>query len=123
MSGVTPNSWDEDQQDAVPVADLAQPLEITGGRQHHARGAGDGLDDHGGDGRCIVQRRESLEVVGELDAMRGHAARERIAREIVRVSQVVDAGDHGRGPGLAVGDHAADADAAEAHAVIAAFPT
>ena len=67
------------------VADLAQPLQITLRRQHHAGGAGDGLDDDRGDGRRIVQRDQPLQIVGEFRAVRRQAARERVALEVVRV--------------------------------------
>ena len=101
------------------VADLAQPLEIALRRHHHAGGAGDGFDDHCGNGRRIVQGDEPLEFVGELGAVRGQAARESIALDVMRVRQMIDARNHGRRPHLAIGHHAADADAAETHAVIA----
>ncbi len=68
-----------------------------------------------------MQRDEPLELVGELRAMRRLAARERIALDVVRVDQVIDAGNHRGGPHLAIRHHAADADAAEAHAVVAAL--
>ena len=81
MSGVTPNSWAangcagaaeagdhlvENEQDPVPVADLAQALEITARRNQHAGRTGDRLDDHRGDARGIVQRHQPLELIGEL---------------------------------------------------------
>ena len=56
----------EYQQDAVPVADLAQALQIALRRNQHAGRAGDRLDDDGGDGRGIVQRDEPLELIGEI---------------------------------------------------------
>ena len=111
----------EDQQQAVFVADLAQAFQISLRWQYHARGARDGLDDHSSDGGCIVQRYQPLELIGEFRAVRGQAAREGVAFEVMRVRQVIDAGNHGRGPHLAIRDHAADADATESHAVIAAL--
>ena len=86
----------EDQQDAVLVADRAQPLEVALGRDQHAGRAGHRLDDHRGDGRRIVQRDDALEIVGQLGAVLRYAARERVARKIVRVAQVVDADQHRR---------------------------
>mmetsp|Transcript_6064 Transcript_6064/g.24216 ORF Transcript_6064/g.24216 Transcript_6064/m.24216 type:complete len:373 (+) Transcript_6064:1199-2317(+) len=110
----------EDQQDAVLVADLAQPLQIALRRNQHAGGAGHRLDDDGGDGRGVVQRHEALQVVGKLGAVLGHADRERIARRVMRVADVVHAGQQAA-EHLAVGHHAADRDAAEVHAVVAAL--
>jgi len=40
----------EDQEDAVLLGDLAQPLEIALRRRQHAGRSGHRLDDHGGDG-------------------------------------------------------------------------
>ena len=56
----------EDQQDAVLVADLAQALEIALGRRQHAGRAGHRLDDDRGDGRGVMQRHETLELVGQM---------------------------------------------------------
>ena len=58
----------EDQQDAVLVADRAQALQIALGRRQHAGRARHRLDDHGGDGRGIVQRDEAVEFVGQMRA-------------------------------------------------------
>ena len=59
----------EDQQDAVPVADLAQPLQIAERRHQHAGRSGHRLDDHGGDGVRAVQRDQRFERVGEMRAL------------------------------------------------------
>jgi hypothetical protein len=106
MSGVTPNScaanaapvrpkarddFVEDEQDAVLVADLAQPLEVTLRRQHHAGGTGNGLDDDSRNRRRIVQRHQAFEIVASSTPMRRQAARERVAFDVVRVREVVDA--------------------------------
>ena len=109
----------EDQQDAMLVADLAQPLEVALGRRQVAGRAGAGLDDNGGDVGGIVQTDDAFQRVGELRAVLGLALRERILRQ-VRVRHVVDARQHGAEP-FAVVDHAADRDTAEADAVIAAL--
>ena len=82
----------EDQQDAVLVADRAQPLQVALRRRQHAGRAGHRLDDHRGDGVGAVQRHEPLQLVGELGAVRRLAAGEGVARRIVGVRQVVDAG-------------------------------
>ena len=107
----------EDQQDAVPGADAAQALEVTLWRDQHARGARDGLDDHGRDVAGIVQRDDAFEFIRQVGAVLGHAARVGVPRQVVRVRQVIDAGQHRSEP-LAVVDHAADGDAAEADAVV-----
>ena len=58
----------EDQQDAVLVADRAQPRQIALGRRQHGGRARHRLDDHGGDGGVAVQRHDALELVGEMRA-------------------------------------------------------
>ena len=101
-------------------ADLAQSLQVPLGRHQHAGRARHRLDDHGGDVARVVQRDDALEVVGEVRAPRGLAARVGVVREVVRVRQVVHARQL-RAEELAVVDHAAHGDAAEAHAVVAAL--
>ena len=108
----------EDQEHAVFVADRPQALEVALGRDQDAGRAGYRLDDDGGDGRGIVEQDHPLEVLGELDSMRRLAAREGIAGEVVGVADMVDAREE-RAEHLAVGDDAADRDAAEIDAVIA----
>ena len=110
----------EDQQDAVLVADLAQALEIALRRRQNAGGAGHGLDDHGGDGGGVVQRDDALQLVGEMRAPFRLAAGEGLFGAVIGVRQVVDARQQ-RAEELAVLDDAADRDAAEADAVIAAL--
>ena len=85
MSGVTPklcaaNVWPgaaeaadhfvEHEQDAVRIADLAQPLEISLGRHEAAARPGDRLDEARGDVLGAVEGDEAGEIVGELDAVR-----------------------------------------------------
>ena len=60
----------EDQEDAVPAADLAQELEIALGRHQYAGRAGHRLDDDCGDRAGIVQRTQPLELVGEFRTVR-----------------------------------------------------
>ncbi len=110
----------EDQQDAVLRAQLAQPLQVAFRRQQHAGRARDRLDDHGRDRRGVVQPDQPLQLVGEFRAVLGQAARERVAPQVVRVLQVIDT-RQGRAEELAVVDHAAHGDAAEADTVIAAL--
>jgi hypothetical protein len=113
----TGNDFVEDQQDAVLRADAAQALEVTLRRDQYARRTGDGLDDHGRDVARVVQRDDALEFVREVGAVLGNAPRVGVLREIVRVRQVIDSGQHRSEP-LAVVDHAADGNAAEADAVV-----
>ena len=101
--------------------DLAQPLQIALRRHQHAGGARHRLDDHRGDGLGAVQRDQPLQVVGEIGPMLPLAAHEGAVARGVGVTQVVDARQAGA-EGAPVVDHAADADAAEADAVIAALP-
>ena len=82
----------EDQQDAVLVADRAQPLQIALGRRQHAGRARHRLDDDGGDGRGVVQRDDALELVGEMRAPLGLALGEGLLLAIVGRRQVIDAG-------------------------------
>ncbi len=110
----------EDQNDPVPVANLAQPLQIADRRHQHPGRSGHRLDDHRRDGFGAVEVDEALEIVGELGAMLRKAAREGVARDVVRVTQVIDTGQ-AAAKGAAVVDEAADADSAKAGAVIAAL--
>src|SRR3546814_9834591 len=64
----------EDQQDAVLVADRAQPLQVSLRRDQHPGGTGHGLADHRGDGRRVVQGDQTLQLVGQLAAMLRHPA-------------------------------------------------
>ena len=102
------------------VADGAELLEIALRRDEHAGGARHRLDDDRGDGRGVVERDQALEVVGELGAVRRLAAGEGVPGEVVGVADVIDAGQQ-RAEQLAVADDAADRDAAEIDAVIAAL--
>ena len=83
MSGITPkrsaangiakpaeagDDFVENQQNAVLVADRAQPLQIALRRQQHACRGGDRLDNHGGDCGRIVQRDKTIEIVGKMRA-------------------------------------------------------
>ena len=110
----------EDQQDAVLVADRAQPLQVALGRGQHAGRARHRLDDHGGDGRGVVQRDDALELVGEMRAPVRLALAEGLVLAVVGGRQVIDAGQQ-RAEEFAVVDDAADRNAAEADAVIAAL--
>ena len=76
------------------VADRAQALEVALGRRIDPDRAGDRLDDHRCDGRRVVQRAQALEVIGQMRAPFGLAARKRVVLEIERVSDVIDAVQH-----------------------------
>ncbi len=110
----------EDQQDAVPVADRPQPLQIAVRRQQHAGRAGDRLDDHRGDGLGAVQRDERSSASARCAPHAGWPRLKALRSGGVGVRQVIDAGQHGAEL-AAVGADAADRDAAEADAVIAAL--
>ena len=116
----TGDDFVEDEQDAMLGADFAQALEIALRRDQHPGRSGDRLHDQRGDARGIVQLANALQIVGELGAVRRLAAREGIARRVVRMADVVDPGDT-RPEGLAVEGNAAHGHAAEVHAVIAAL--
>ena len=67
-----------------------------------------------------MQIDETLEVVGQFGAMRRKAARIGVAFDIMRVTDVIDAGQSAA-KGSAVVDEPADADPAKARAMIAAL--
>ena len=82
----------EDQQDAVLVADLAQPLQVALRRDQHAGRARDRLDDHRGDVRRVVQRDDALQLVGQVGAPFRLAPAEGVMRLVMGVRHVIDAG-------------------------------
>ena len=110
----------EDQEDAVLVADLAQPLEVALRRRQHAGRGRQRLDDDGGDGRGVVQTDDALQFVGQMRAPLRLADGEGLLGAVIGGLQMIDAG-HQHAELLAVVDDAADRDAAEADAVIAAL--
>ena len=71
----------------------ARRLQIALGRDEHAGGARHRLDDHRGDGRGVVQRDETLKIVGKLGAVLRLAAAEGVAGDVVGVAEMVDAGE------------------------------
>ena len=111
----------EDQQDVVLVAERPQPLQIALGRRQHTCGPGHGLDDHRGDGGCVVQADQPLQPVGQVRPMLRLAVGEGVAGQVMGVRQVIHLGQ------LVVEIHAvlrqaADGDAAEIDPVIAPLP-
>ncbi|MCY1354833.1 hypothetical protein D9M69_412270 [compost metagenome] len=111
----------EDQQDAVPAGDLAQFFQVAGRRHQHAGGAGQRLDDHGGDVGRVMQREDALQLVGEVRAPLRLALGEGGLGDVERGRQVVRARHQVGRVGLAVRADAAHRHAAEAHAVVAAL--
>ncbi|MNT12516.1 hypothetical protein D3C72_1474460 [compost metagenome] len=112
----------EYQQDAVRVADLAQLLQVALGRNDHAGGSGHRLHDDGGDRRRVMQGDDALQRVGQMGSPIGLPARIGHLVAVVGVGQVV----HVRqqiAEGLAVACDAGHRQAAEAHAVVGAFPS
>ncbi len=101
--------------------DLAQLFQVALGRDQHAGRAGHRFDDHRRDGRGVVQRDDAFEFIGQLRAPGRLALGIGVLLQVVGVGQVVDGGQQRAGEGLAVGRDAADRDAAEAHAVVAAL--
>ncbi len=67
-----------------------------------------------------MQIDQALEIVSEIGPVIGHAARECVPLQIVRVRQVIDVRQK-RAEGGAVIGQAAHGNTGEAHAVIAAF--
>jgi hypothetical protein len=110
----------EDQQDAMLVAQLAQPLEVALRRRQHAGRTGHRLNDNGGDGGGIMQRHHALKLVGQVHAPFGLTLGVGLLSAVVGVRQVISARQQRAKP-LAVGDHAAHRNAAEAHTMITAL--
>ena len=130
MSGVTPkacaakglprrpeagNHFIEDQQDSVPVADLAETLQVALGRNQCAGRPGNGFDDAGRD-RVAVGLDQPFEVIGQLGAVLGPALGEAVFRQ-PGVTQVQNAGKQ-RAERFAIPSDTPDGQAAEIHAVI-----
>jgi hypothetical protein len=107
----------EDQQDAVPVADLAQARQIALRRRIDAARSGDRLDHHRGHSGRIVDRQQRLERVGHARALgrtamgKAHALRIVGQRQMRAVEQ--------RPEIAAMPADAADREPAKTHAVIA----
>ncbi len=113
----------EDQQDAVCIADLPQPLEIADRRRQDTGRARDRLDDDGRDVAAVVQHAQALEILGQFRAMLGQTAAEGVAPDVQRVPQVIDARQQRRAEDFAVRHDAAHRHAAEVHAVITLLAT
>ena len=107
----------------MPVADLAQALQVADRRHQDAGRARHRLDDQRGDVGSVVQADEALEVFRQLAAPARLAAAEGHVRQAVGVADMVDAGQQHGAEDLAVGRDAAHRHAAEVHAVIAALAT
>src|SRR6185312_1227743 len=104
-------------------ADAAQLLEVAPRRYDDAGRALYRLDDDGGDGgRIMLGKKASLELASELDAVLGQAPRERVALDVERVPQMVDARQQ-RPEALAVRGNPTDRDPSEVDPVIAALAT
>src|SRR4029078_4274780 len=110
----------QDQQNSVFVADRAQPLEITFRRRQYAGRAAHRFDDDGRDGGSVMQRDETLKLVREMRAPFRLALAEGLMLAIIRVREMIDAGEE-RAELFSVRAHAADGNSAEADAVIAAL--
>ena len=82
----------EDQEDAVLLGDLAQPLEIAFRRRQYACRSRHRLDDHGGDGVGAVQIDDAFEFIGEMRAIFGLALAEGLLVAVIGRRQMIDAG-------------------------------
>jgi hypothetical protein len=102
----------------MAVADRPQALEVADGRNEDAGRPRHRLDDHGGDGRCVVQRHQPLEPVSEVRAPLRLSARECVVFEVMGVRQMIDPRQQ-CSKELAIADDAADRSAAETDPVIA----
>lgn len=104
------------------VAERAQAREIALRRNQNAGRPRHGLNDNRRDRGGVVERDETLEIVGKLRAMLRNTARKCVSRQIVSVPNVIDASEK-RTKGLAVPRYAANCDAADARPMIAPFAT
>ena len=109
----------EHQQDAVGVADFAQPLQIALRRDEHAGRPGDRLDKTGGDGMAAIGIGEALQIVGELFAILRLAAGKSVfgAPSVAHVDDI----RHADRENVPVLHHAGERDAAHVDAVIGAL--
>jgi hypothetical protein len=109
----------EDQQDPVPVADLAESLQVPPGRDQDSGRAGDRLDEARRDGVAPVEFGEALEILSEIFAMLALPRREAVLLE-PGVAHVRDSRQAGA-EALAVLHHPAQRDAADVDPVVAAL--
>ena len=110
----------EDQQDIVPIADVAQPLEIALRRDQHPGRARHRLDNHRRDRVRPVERDNPFQVIRQLRPVLRQAAREGVAGKVVGVAHVVD--PRQQGAELApVADNPAGRDSAGPDPVVASL--
>ena len=109
----------EHQEDALFVADGAQPVEVALGRGQAAERSCRGLDEHGGDVLATEQVAITLQVIGKLGALIGLATHHAVLRQ-GGVAHVKHAGQ-ARAESAAVVDHAGQRHAAHVHAVVSPF--
>ena len=102
------------------VTNVTQPLEIAFRRREHAARAGERLDNHSSNIRCIMQSNQFQQIIGELRPRFRLARREVIVFE-PGMSQVI-AGDPFTETGP-VATNAPDGDAAKVHAMVALSTT
>ncbi|VCU71771.1 hypothetical protein PIGHUM_03861 [Pigmentiphaga humi] len=113
----------EDQQNAMPGAQLAQALQIAARRHQHPRRPGHGLDDHGRHRGRIVQGQQPLQLIRQMRAPLGLAPRKRGLGEIPGCRQMVHPRHQVGAISLAVRPHPAHRHPAETHAVVAPLPS
>ena len=113
----------KDQQDAVLVANLAQALQVSLGRDVPAGRTGHRLDDDGRHVAGVVQGQDALLQFqqGILVPDRFFAVDVCVVDGVVDETQVVHPRQQGRAEHLAVGGDAAHTHAAKAHAVVSAL--
>ena len=104
----------------MPVADLAQTLQIASRRNQNAGRAGHGFHHDGGDRRGVVELHQPLEVIGEMRPPVGLPFRKGVVLDVVGMSDMVDARDQ-TAIELAVLDDTAHGGATEIGSVIAAL--
>ena len=111
----------KNQQDAVFVADLAQPFQVALRRQIPTSTASHRFNDHGGDVAGVVQRQNAVFKLQQdvLLPDRFLVVNVGVIHWVVNEAHVVNTRQQRRAVRLAVGRNPAHAHAAKTHAVVA----
>mmetsp|Transcript_8222 Transcript_8222/g.23399 ORF Transcript_8222/g.23399 Transcript_8222/m.23399 type:complete len:293 (-) Transcript_8222:291-1169(-) len=108
----------QDEQNAMVVADLAEPLQVALGGHEDPGRARHGLHDDRRDVGGAVQRDEVQELIGEVRAFLGLTDRERLLLDVEGALKVIHGGDERARELGPVAPDAADARAANVGAMV-----
>jgi len=111
----------KNQQDAMAVTDVAQPLQVALRRREYAPCPGNGLDDASRDRVTSVRLTDFLEVISEIIAVLGLATGKRVAVEQMRMPHVLGIGVERAELSLVQTD-TANTEAAKVDAVVSLLP-